>query len=157
MAQGNSPDPARLERLERRLQALEDAEAIRNLKARYAALCDNQYDADGIAMLFTEDALWESPGLGRFEGREALRAGRLGGRDRKRKPRVPPLRRVLGAELTISFQPDVSLHLTHGKPKPKLRPDAEDSRPETTDGITRPAIAANLLINIPGNSSRNLL
>jgi hypothetical protein len=34
-----------------------DAEAIRNLKARYAALCDSQYDADGIAMLFTEDAL----------------------------------------------------------------------------------------------------
>ena len=29
-------------------QVLEDAEAIRNLKARYAALCDNQYDADGI-------------------------------------------------------------------------------------------------------------
>jgi hypothetical protein len=52
---------------------LEDAEAIRNLKARYAALCDNQYDADGIAMLFTEDAVWESPGLGRFEGREAIR------------------------------------------------------------------------------------
>ena len=40
---------------------------------RYAALCDKQYDADGIAMLFTEDALWESPGLGRFEGREAIR------------------------------------------------------------------------------------
>ena len=42
-------DPARLERIERRLRALEDAEAIRNLKARYAALCDKQYDADGIA------------------------------------------------------------------------------------------------------------
>jgi ketosteroid isomerase-like protein len=51
---------------------LEDAAAIRNLKARYAALCDAQYDADGIAMLFTEDALWESPDLGRFEGREAI-------------------------------------------------------------------------------------
>ena len=49
MAQDNRFDPARLERMERRLQALEDAEAIRNLKARYAALCDNQYDADGIA------------------------------------------------------------------------------------------------------------
>jgi ketosteroid isomerase-like protein len=36
-------------------------------------LCDAQYDADGIAMLFTEDALWESPGLGRFEGRQAIR------------------------------------------------------------------------------------
>ena len=69
MAEDNRFDPARLERMERRLQALEDAEAIRNLKARYAAFCDRQYDADGIAALFTEDALWESPGLGRFEGR----------------------------------------------------------------------------------------
>jgi uncharacterized protein (TIGR02246 family) len=74
MAQENSVDLARIERLERRLQALEDVEAIRNLKARYAALCDQQYDADGIAAMFTEDALWDSPGLGRFEGREAIRA-----------------------------------------------------------------------------------
>ena len=73
MAQDNPYDPARLERIERRLQALEDAEAIRNLKARYAALCDRQYDADGIAALFTEDATWDSTGLGRFEGREAIR------------------------------------------------------------------------------------
>ena len=73
MAQDNPYDPARLERLERRLRALEDAETIRNLKARYAALCDKQDDADGIAALFTEDATWESPGLGRFEGREAIR------------------------------------------------------------------------------------
>ena len=73
MAQDDRFDLARLERLEQRLQALEDAEAIRNLKARYAALCDAQYDAAGIAMLFTEDALWESPGLGRFERREAIR------------------------------------------------------------------------------------
>ena len=66
-------DPARIERLERRLQALEDAEAIRNLKARYAELCDDNYDADGIAALFAPDAVWDSPGLGRFEGREAIR------------------------------------------------------------------------------------
>ena len=66
-------DVARLERMERRLQSLEDAEAIRNLKARYAALCDDNYDADGIAALFAEDAKWDSPGLGRFEGREAIR------------------------------------------------------------------------------------
>jgi hypothetical protein len=36
MAQDNPYDPARLERLERRLQALEVAEAIRNLKSRSA-------------------------------------------------------------------------------------------------------------------------
>ena len=63
----------RLEALERRLQALEDAEAIRNLKARYAALCDDNYNPDGIAALFTEDALWESPTLGTFRGRDAIR------------------------------------------------------------------------------------
>src|ERR1700741_1972090 len=74
MAEDKRFDPARLEQIERRLQALEDAGAIRNLKARYAALCDNQYDADGIASLFTEDAVWESPPLGRFEGREAIRS-----------------------------------------------------------------------------------
>jgi uncharacterized protein (TIGR02246 family) len=73
MAHGSSVDSARIERLEQRLRVLEDAEAIRNLKARYAALCDQQYDADRIAMLFTADALWDSPGLGRFEGRDAIR------------------------------------------------------------------------------------
>ena len=56
-----------------RLQSLEDTEAIRNLKSRYAALCDDNDDADGIATLFTEDATSNSPGLGRFEGRDAIR------------------------------------------------------------------------------------
>ena len=72
-AQEDGLDPARLQRIEARLQALEDAETIRNLKARYAALCDDHYNADGIAALFAEDAVWDSPGLGRFEGREAIR------------------------------------------------------------------------------------
>ncbi|HEY2105156.1 MAG TPA: hypothetical protein VGH29_05200 [Candidatus Binataceae bacterium] len=40
---GDDFDPARLARMERRLQSLEDAE--------------------GIAALFTEDATWDSPGL----------------------------------------------------------------------------------------------
>ena len=46
MAQDNRFDLARLEQIDRRLQVLEDAEAIRNLKARYAALCENQYNAE---------------------------------------------------------------------------------------------------------------
>ena len=63
----------RLEELERQVRALEDANEIRNLKAEYAAACDDNYDPDRIAALFIEDATWESQGLGRFEGREAIR------------------------------------------------------------------------------------
>src|SRR6478609_7783119 len=66
-------DETQLGRLKHRLRALKDAKTIRNLKARYAALCDDNYDADGIAALFTEDATWDSPSLGRFEGRDAIR------------------------------------------------------------------------------------
>lgn len=66
-------DAARMEALERRLRAVEDVLAIQNLKARYAAFCDDNYNADAIAALFTEDAVWEAPKLGRFDGREAIR------------------------------------------------------------------------------------
>ena len=62
-----------LEELEKRVRALEDADAIRNLKAEYASYCDDNYNPDKIAEFFAEDALWESDNLGRFEGREAIR------------------------------------------------------------------------------------
>jgi ketosteroid isomerase-like protein len=73
MTETNQAPLDRMDRMERRLQALEDAEAIRNLKAAYAAHCDDNYNADAIAAQFTEDAIWESPSLGRYEGREAIR------------------------------------------------------------------------------------
>ena len=50
----------RLEELENRVRVLEDTDAIRNLKARYAAYCDDNYNPDKIAELFVEDAVWES-------------------------------------------------------------------------------------------------
>jgi len=62
-----------LAQLEQRVQVLEDINAIRHLKARYAAYCDDQYNPEGLAALFTEDAVWESQGLGRFAGRDAIR------------------------------------------------------------------------------------
>ena len=62
----------RLAALEARLQVLEDTNAIRNLKSRYAELCDDNYNPDGIAALFAEDAVWENESLGRYEGREAF-------------------------------------------------------------------------------------
>jgi ketosteroid isomerase-like protein len=62
-----------LEDLEKRVRRLEDIEAIRELKARYCAYCDDGYDPDGLASLFTEDAVWDGGQLGRFEGKEAIR------------------------------------------------------------------------------------
>jgi len=59
--------------IERRLRRLEDLEAIRQLKHRYAAYCDDGYDAERLAPLFVEDAVWNGGVLGRFEGREAIR------------------------------------------------------------------------------------
>jgi len=79
---------ARIEALERRLAALEAAEAIRNLKARYASLVDGRYRPGGgvveateldrlaseISALFTGDALWDGgKGLGTCQGRDAIR------------------------------------------------------------------------------------
>jgi hypothetical protein len=71
-----------------RVQALEDAEAIRRMKARYAELVDSRYAKSGprppeeltqiageIALLFAEDAVWDGGGgLGICRGRDAIRA-----------------------------------------------------------------------------------
>lgn len=63
-----------LEDLARRLQVLEDTEAIKRLKARYCAYCDDHYDADGIAGLFIEDGVWDGGDeFGRSVGREEIR------------------------------------------------------------------------------------
>ena len=62
------------EDLERRIQVLEDIEAIKKLKHSYCAYCDDQYDADALADLFVEDAVWDGRERGRNEGREAIRA-----------------------------------------------------------------------------------
>src|SRR3990172_11585987 len=59
--------------LEARTRRLEDLEAIRQLKARYCRLCDDGYDADRLADLFTEDAVWDGGMLGKAEGRERIR------------------------------------------------------------------------------------
>ena len=61
--------------LEARIQRLEDIEAIRNLKMRYAKLCDEGYDADGIVALFAEDDVsWVSDVFGTHVGREGIHA-----------------------------------------------------------------------------------
>jgi ketosteroid isomerase-like protein len=60
--------------LERRIRALEDIEEIKVLKRRYCAYCDDSYDADGIASLFTSDAVWDGGLRGKCEGREEIRS-----------------------------------------------------------------------------------
>ena len=62
-----------MEDLERRIKNLEDIEEIKGLKARYCAYCDDSYDADGIASLFTEDAVWDGGIRGRADGRQAIK------------------------------------------------------------------------------------
>jgi hypothetical protein len=61
-----------LENLEKRVRVLEDVEEIKKLKRRYCALCDAGYDADGLAELFMENAVWEGNELGRAEGRKEI-------------------------------------------------------------------------------------
>lgn len=62
-----------MEALEARFRKLADIDEIRLLKARYAAACDSNYDADAIADLFTEDAVWDGGKFGKAEGRENIR------------------------------------------------------------------------------------
>jgi hypothetical protein len=82
---------------------------------------------------------------------------RRGWRDRQGKKRVPTLRRVFCAKLSKGFQAQRALHLTDRQANPELWPHAEYSRPETTNGITRSAVAPDLLINISDNPGRNRL
>jgi hypothetical protein len=56
-----------------RLQQLEDVEAIRRLKAEYCLACDDNYNPERLAPMFSEDAIWDGGVLGVAEGREGIR------------------------------------------------------------------------------------
>jgi len=56
-----------------RLQALEDREAIRNLIASYGALADSG-DAEGVALLWTEDGVYAVDGFPEARGHAAIAA-----------------------------------------------------------------------------------
>lgn len=60
--------------LEARVRWLSDIEEIKQLKARYALACDDDYDADQLAAMFTEDAVWDGGFMGYAEGRESIRS-----------------------------------------------------------------------------------
>ena len=85
----------------RRLERLEDIEAIADLKYRYCAACDDGYDASTIAALFTNDGVWDgTPTYPRLEGRaeierffERASEGILFARHHVLNPRVSLVRR----------------------------------------------------------------
>jgi ketosteroid isomerase-like protein len=61
--------------VEQRLQRLEDIEAIKQLIARYMTAADHNGDPKMMAACFTEDAVWNSEGLGHFETRDGIAQG----------------------------------------------------------------------------------
>jgi len=61
-----------LEQLAKRRTRIEDREAIKELKARYCAICDDEHNLDNITTLFVEDGIWEGGDFGKAQGHAAI-------------------------------------------------------------------------------------
>lgn len=59
--------------LEQRIARLEAIEEIKQLKARYCEICDDDHNPDRIASVFAPDGIWEGAGFGKAQGHEAIR------------------------------------------------------------------------------------
>jgi hypothetical protein len=59
--------------LERRITRIEDLESIKQLKARYCEICDDDHNPDRITTIFTEDGIWEGRGIGKAKGHGEIR------------------------------------------------------------------------------------
>ena len=59
--------------LEKRITRLEDIEAIKQLKALYCEICDDDHNPQRISKIFTEDGIWEGGDFGKAQGHEAIR------------------------------------------------------------------------------------
>ncbi|MCS6925449.1 MAG: nuclear transport factor 2 family protein [Candidatus Binatia bacterium] len=59
--------------LETQLTILQDIEAIKQLKAEYCDICDDNHNPDRIVTIFAEDGIWEGQGIGRAQGHAELR------------------------------------------------------------------------------------
>lgn len=60
--------------LENRITRLEDIEAVKALKYKYAQILDSGYNPDEVAALFVEDGLWSISGVGgTAKGRENIK------------------------------------------------------------------------------------
>ena len=63
-----------LNELNARMTRIEDIEAIKQLKALYCEICDDDHNPDRITTIFTEDGIWEGRGIGTAEGHAEIRA-----------------------------------------------------------------------------------
>lgn len=59
--------------LEKRLIQMEDLEAIKQLKATYCDICDDDHNENRITTIFAEDGIWEGDSLGQAQGHAAIR------------------------------------------------------------------------------------
>ena len=60
--------------LEERITRLEDIESIKQLKARYCEICDDDHNPQEITTIFSEDGIWDGGGIGVAEGHAAISA-----------------------------------------------------------------------------------
>ncbi len=60
--------------LEARITRLEHLEEIKQLKALYCEICDDDHNPDRIVEIFTADGIWEGRGIGRAQGHDEIRA-----------------------------------------------------------------------------------
>ncbi len=61
-----------IEDLAARITRIEDIEAIKQLKALYCEICDDDHNADRIVTIFTTDGIWEGRGIGTAQGHTEL-------------------------------------------------------------------------------------
>jgi len=59
--------------LEQRLTRIEDLEAIKQLKATYCDIFDDDHNPERINTIFAEDGIWEGAGCGNAQGHTAIR------------------------------------------------------------------------------------
>lgn len=59
--------------LSRQMTILQDIEAIKQLKAEYCDICDDDHNQDRIVSIFAEDGIWEGKGAGYAKGHTELR------------------------------------------------------------------------------------
>ncbi len=57
----------------KQLMVLQDIEAIKQLKAEYCDICDDDHNQDRIVKIFSDAGIWEGEGIARAQGHEEIR------------------------------------------------------------------------------------